>query len=155
MNYDDPFDLDADIWKPTTERYAFEFETKVDFSRVESARDIMSAEACIEVFTSDGEKGTINHLLHNIDPVEFASDLKNRIGTENVSVCLAGGWIKFPNSITLGKKLLDELKAVGFKIGETDLGGNSSRLGTIYKDRVEIEKTDLSSKARTTQILKF
>jgi hypothetical protein len=132
------------------ERYSFKNEITIDFNIEDSVIDCMVANGCYEVFTSNGIKGTINHLFYTHDPKQFAIDLHERLGNgKNIHVCVAGG-----NSDTPMKGILvKELENKGFLIGDCDIGGFYGRIGTIFKDHVLLKRTPYGEKEKTQELI--
>ena len=115
---------------------------KVSFDSTPETKGPMTANACVEVHTSDGLEGTLTHLMIGTDTKAFAEDLRSMVGKSGVPTVLVGGDSNSNESIRLMYGLRKELVEKGFKVVASDLGGNCGRRSVLRKDDVEIEVED-------------
>jgi hypothetical protein len=139
------YEPEFSVHHKTVERGRFEIEKEthiVDFSQVESFTDPTIANACVEVMTSDGAIGSLSHLTIFHDPEQFSHDLRDMLGNDGIPVVLAGGDLKFRESIQLVEGLLKHLKTKGFVVDRSraDLLGRCARQSTLYRDFVYVKQ---------------
>lgn len=115
---------------------------RVSFDSNPETEGPMTANACVEVHTSDGREGTLTHLMIGTDTKAFAKDLRNMVGKSGVPTVLMGGDSNSNESNRLMFGLRRDLSEQGFNVADTDLGGNCGRRSVLRKDSVEVEVED-------------
>ncbi len=126
----------------------------VDFSQVTSFADPIEASLHVVSLTSDGENGTLTHLMPGVDIKEYADQLKN-FHQHPASVCLVGGVAGATDSMITN--LYNELIPLGFvmpsELEHADTGGFLiDRYTTLFADKVLVERDYYSGPKETVQL---
>ena len=128
----------------------------IDFGQQDFLEDPIEVTSCYQVFASNGQRGRIDHLHQDVNPENFAEDLKRKLGDDpKVRLCITGGLDRNGTSKSFGPKLISSIKNRGFVIGECDIGGNYFRRGRIYSDRVVILRKEIGTNESEEIILNF